>query len=254
MRGRWMQTAQVLPRTRSHQTGNSTSRKFYSCGHVRIKLGYQLKFCPGYGSARRKTPLTAKLTSLLITSMNCGTIIYSIEHLTKTPLPVVSSIHSFMCLSSGGVSKCICASHERHVSISTSTFGSLHFVGVRTCVGLWVCVSNSVMYYRYPRTASEDTPTVCNFSGKTYWFSARDTQPKDISTGRGNGFLHPMKQGSSCTTIPNVFCKDVGGKRKYCGFVAPCTSSKCDTSAAVGVEGGINIINGKGQIEWLPAH
>ena len=39
--------------------------------------------------------------------------------------------------------------------------------------------------FPYPAEASEHTPTICNFSGKTYWFTFEDTGKEEWSEGKG---------------------------------------------------------------------
>jgi len=46
--------------------------------------------------------------------------------------------------------------------------------------------------FPYPAEASEHTPTICNFSGKTYWFTFEDTGKEEWSEGKGYVCVHPQ--------------------------------------------------------------
>ena len=67
--------------------------------------------------------------------------------------------------------------------------------------------------------------------------------------------------------MPEVTCEDLaaagaqkhktkhpaGAPFRHCGFVIPCDADEyCDETQARTVQGGINVINGRGRIEWLP--
>lgn len=111
--------------------------------------------------------------------------------------------------------------------------------------------------FPYPQEASADTATLCNFSGQTYWFSTGDETFDDWSRDQGNMYVPPLNHGEPCVTVAGVKCKPIEGIQAmhlHCGFVAPCQGAKCDTSDAKAIQGGISVINGRGEIEWLPAH
>jgi hypothetical protein len=112
--------------------------------------------------------------------------------------------------------------------------------------------------FAYPKEASSTTPTVCNFSGKTFWFTFEDTGKEDWAGGKGYKYLPTLKHGQPCVTLKKVTCALLDGgplsaSFRHCGFVIPCDENDfCDETKGKAIQAGINIINGKGAIEWLP--
>jgi hypothetical protein len=64
--------------------------------------------------------------------------------------------------------------------------------------------------FPYPAEASEHTPTICNFSGKTYWFTFEDTGKEEWSEGKG--YVYILRLTSKKKSKKNPLTKKLSRK------------------------------------------